>query len=333
MARGLPARLACHLHPSKLARRFPPRAARPASAATGRGPAPGRRRSPRAAACAAAARPSPSVRAASSSCSAPSSARSFSSGHTTARSVEGRRDDPRPGRRVGQGRAPRPGRRATGTPRRRRTGSWSWSRRPPRAPPPRGGQGRPAPRRWRAARRPGWSRTTRGSRRTAKLSTSSIRTTTCGRRRGQLGDDVTQQPGDVPLALAEHLARHGVRVDLEERRRAARRHGERRRLGEARGASVVLPVPGGPASTMSPLGGAGSAARRRPCIIATSAVPSSRSLVPAGTTMLSHGPSWWPAGSTCTDATPGGSDCVLTARSAWSAPASRPCRGRRPACP
>ena len=57
-------------------------------------------------------------------------------------------------------------------------------------------------------------------------------------------------------------------------------------------ASVVFPVPGGPASTISPLVGPGIAASRRPCIMARTAVPSSRSLVPSGVTMLSHGPSW-----------------------------------------
>ena len=48
----------------------------------------------------------------------------------------------------------------------------------------------------------------------------------------------------------------------------------------------------GPARMISPLGGPGSAASCALCIIATSAVPSSRSLVPGGATMDSHGPSW-----------------------------------------
>ena len=52
---------------------------------------------------------------------------------------------------------------------------------------------------------------------------------------GQGRDHVAEQPDDIPLAFPEHLTRQGVRVDLDERRRAARRHGERRGLGQPAG--------------------------------------------------------------------------------------------------
>ena len=70
-------------------------------------------------------------------------------------------------------------------------------------------------------------------RRTAKLSTSSISTTVCGRRAASSGIVSWQQPHDVALAFAEHVAREGVRVDLDERRRAFPRERERRHLREA----------------------------------------------------------------------------------------------------
>jgi hypothetical protein len=102
-----------------------------------------------------------------------------------------------------------------------------------------------------------------------------------------------------------------VRVDLGERRRAAAGDRQRRPLSEALG-KVVFPVPGGRASTMRPLGRLGSLASRQLCIMVRSAVPSSRSLTPGGVTTLSHGPSWWSAGSACTPTTPLGSVRPLT---------------------
>ena len=66
---------------------------------------------------------------------------------------------------------------------------------------------RAAPRRSRDARPPDWPRTTPLERRTAKLSTSSISTTVNGRRAAISGIGLGQQPRDVALALAEHVAR------------------------------------------------------------------------------------------------------------------------------
>ena len=127
-------------------------------------------------------------------------------------------------------------------------------------------------------------------RRTAKLSTSSISTTTCGRAAASAG--TTSRSSLVTFRWLSPSISLGRACGSISRNVVAPRAATARAAAWASPrASVVLPVPGGPASTISPLGGAGSAARRRPCIIATSAVPSSRSLVPSGTTMLSHGPS------------------------------------------
>src|SRR6185503_7801277 len=50
-----------------------------------------------------------------------------------------------------------------------------------------------------------------------------------------LRDRVVQQPHDVALALAEHVARKGMRVDFEQRGRTLARERERRDLREAAG--------------------------------------------------------------------------------------------------
>jgi hypothetical protein len=78
-------------------------------------------------------------------------------------------------------------------------------------------------------------------------------TTVKGRRAAISGMVSGEEARHVALALAQHVAREGVRVDLEERGRALARERERRDLREAarhRG----LAGAGGPASTMRPWG-------------------------------------------------------------------------------
>src|SRR3954466_1143754 len=71
-------------------------------------------------------------------------------------------------------------------------------------------------------------------------------------------------------------------------------------------ASVVLPVPGGPASTIRPCGRPARCDSLRPCLSVSSAWESSRSFTAFGTTIASQSLSWWSAGRTCSESTPGG---------------------------
>ena len=183
--------------------------------------------------------------------------------------------------------------------------------------------------------------------RTAKLSTSSISTTRCGR--SIASDGTTSRSSRTTLRwLSPSISLGRACGSISMRVVAPCGATASAAAWASPRASVVFPVPGGPARTISPLGAAvaGSADSRRAWSIATSAVPSSRSLVPAGITRLCHGPSWWSAGRTCTPLTPRGRSCapgpgtatpgrdgcgLLTARSAWSAAASPPSTGHRPA--
>src|SRR6185503_16533535 len=81
-------------------------------------------------------------------------------------------------------------------------------------------------------------------------------------------------------------------------------------------ASVVLPVPGGPASTIRPCGRPASCESLRPCFSVSRAWASRRSLTPLGTTIASQSLSWWSAGRTCSESTPGGSaaGCAISRR-------------------
>jgi len=130
-------------------------------------------------------------------------------------------------------------------------------------------------------------------RRTAKLSTSSITTTTCGRAPAR--DGTTSRSSRTTFRWLSPSISPGRACGSTSMSVVAPRGATASAAAWASPrASVVFPVPGGPASTMSPLGtaAAGSADRRLACSIATSAVPSKRSRVPAGTTRACHGPSW-----------------------------------------
>src|SRR5688500_11568201 len=143
-------------------------------------------------------------------------------------------------------------------------------------------------------------------RRTAKLSTSSISTTVCGRRAASSGIVSCRSrmmlrwlSPSMSLGNACGLISTSVVAPSRASANAATCASPR--------ASVVLPVPGGPASTIWPCGSPASCESLRPCLSVSSACESSRSFTPPGTMIASQSLSWWSAGRVCSDRTPGGS--------------------------
>jgi hypothetical protein len=140
-------------------------------------------------------------------------------------------------------------------------------------------------------------------RRTANASTSSMSTTVCGRRAASSGR-VSVNSLDTPRWLSPSMSLGNACGSISTNVVDPRAATVCAAACASPCASVVFPVPGGPAITTRPCGAPDRAVNRRPCRSTRTAALSSLSLVPGGRTIESHGPSWWSAGSTCRPMTP-----------------------------
>ena len=134
-------------------------------------------------------------------------------------------------------------------------------------------------------------------RRTAKLSTSSISATMTNGRRAAISGIVSVSSLVTLRWLSPSMSLGNACGLISTSAVAPWRASASAATCASPRAIVVFPVPGGPASTMSPCGSPESIDSLRPCCSTSSACASSRSFTSRGTMMASQSRSWCSAGS------------------------------------